>query len=216
MEGEVITLQKLFEFKIDRFDAERRIVGELHPTGLRPGFLGKFERHGIELPLSLFGGTASAIYGARRAGAARVVEATADEAPSRARSPLCGRDRSSAPRVRPPGAADRGARDRPGHAAAVSRARLRRQRPGVALDSTPRSVEVRENGLRVTRRARRPAGGQRTPLRRRPRARREREHDRRAVRRGARRRSHLRLAPNGDRGGRHRRVQRRRLGAAAT
>jgi len=64
MEGDVITLQKLFEFKIDRFDAERRIVGGLHPTGLRPGFLGKFERHGIELPLSLFGGTANAIYGA--------------------------------------------------------------------------------------------------------------------------------------------------------
>ncbi len=64
MEGEVITLQKLFEFKIDHFDAERRIVGSLHPTGLRPGFLGKFERHGIALPLNLFGGTASAIYGA--------------------------------------------------------------------------------------------------------------------------------------------------------
>ena len=64
MEGEVITLQKLFEFKIDRFDAERRIIGALHPTGLRPGFLGKFERHGIELPLCLFGGSANAIYGA--------------------------------------------------------------------------------------------------------------------------------------------------------
>jgi pilus assembly protein CpaF len=67
MEGEVITLQKLFEFKIDRFDEERRIVGRLHPTGLRPGFLGKFERHGIELPLSLFGDTASAIFGANAA-----------------------------------------------------------------------------------------------------------------------------------------------------
>jgi pilus assembly protein CpaF len=29
MEGEMITLQKLFEFKIDRFDADRRIVGRL-------------------------------------------------------------------------------------------------------------------------------------------------------------------------------------------
>jgi len=64
MEGEVITLQKLFEFKIDRFDAERKIVGRLHPTGLRPGFLGKFERHGIELPTNLFGGAAQAIFGA--------------------------------------------------------------------------------------------------------------------------------------------------------
>jgi pilus assembly protein CpaF len=64
MEGDVITLQKLFEFKIDRFDAEQRIVGRLHPTGLRPGFLGKFERHGIKLPLSLFGGAATAVFGA--------------------------------------------------------------------------------------------------------------------------------------------------------
>jgi pilus assembly protein CpaF len=64
MEGEVITLQKLFEFKIEHFDAQRRIVGRLHPTGLRPGFLGKFERHGIDLPLSLFGGAANAIFGA--------------------------------------------------------------------------------------------------------------------------------------------------------
>jgi pilus assembly protein CpaF len=64
MEGEVITLQKLFEFKIDHFDADRRIVGRLHPTGLRPGFLAKFERHGIKLPINLFGGAASAIFGA--------------------------------------------------------------------------------------------------------------------------------------------------------
>ncbi|HZM19487.1 MAG TPA: CpaF family protein [Gaiellaceae bacterium] len=64
MEGEVITLQKLFEFKIEHFDSERRIVGRLHPTGLRPGFLGKFERHGIDLPVSLFGGAASAVFGA--------------------------------------------------------------------------------------------------------------------------------------------------------
>jgi pilus assembly protein CpaF len=55
MEGEMITLQNLFEFKIDRVDADRKIVGRLDPTGLRPSFLGKFEQHGIELPLDLFG-----------------------------------------------------------------------------------------------------------------------------------------------------------------
>jgi pilus assembly protein CpaF len=64
MEGEVITLQKLFEFKIDHFDSERRIVGRLHPTGLRPGFLGKFERHGIELPFKPFGAGTDAVFGA--------------------------------------------------------------------------------------------------------------------------------------------------------
>jgi pilus assembly protein CpaF len=64
MEGEVITLQKLFEFKVDRYESER-IVGGLHPTGLRPGFLGKFERHGVDMPQSLFGGEAAAVFGAR-------------------------------------------------------------------------------------------------------------------------------------------------------
>jgi pilus assembly protein CpaF len=72
MEGDMITLQKLFEFKIDYIEADRRIVGRLHPTGLRPGFMGKFERHGIELPLDLFGGQGVAVFGAKAAdGASR-------------------------------------------------------------------------------------------------------------------------------------------------
>jgi pilus assembly protein CpaF len=62
MEGEMITLQKLFEFKVDRIDADRKILGELRPTGLHPSFLGKFERHGIELPLDLFGGPHLALH----------------------------------------------------------------------------------------------------------------------------------------------------------
>jgi len=56
MEGEMITLQKLFEFKLERVDADRRIIGRLESTGLRPGFMTKFDRRGIELPLALFGG----------------------------------------------------------------------------------------------------------------------------------------------------------------
>jgi pilus assembly protein CpaF len=63
MEGEMITLQNLFEFKVDRVDADRKVVGRLEPTGLRPLFLGKFHRHGIELPLDLFGTPATAMYG---------------------------------------------------------------------------------------------------------------------------------------------------------
>jgi pilus assembly protein CpaF len=55
MEGDTITLQHLFEFKVAHVDADRRIVGELLPTGLRPSFLSKFERHGIELPAGVFG-----------------------------------------------------------------------------------------------------------------------------------------------------------------
>jgi pilus assembly protein CpaF len=64
MEGEMITLQKLFEFKIDHIETDRRIVGRLQPTGLRPGFLGKFERHGIQLPLELFGSPDVSVFGA--------------------------------------------------------------------------------------------------------------------------------------------------------
>ncbi len=54
MESDVITMQELFEFKIDSFDADGTISGGLRSTGLRPVFVKKFERHGIELPTSLF------------------------------------------------------------------------------------------------------------------------------------------------------------------
>jgi len=63
MEGDVITLQNLFEFKIDHIGEDRKVVGQLRPTGLRPTFLPKFERHGIELPDDLFGFPSTAIYG---------------------------------------------------------------------------------------------------------------------------------------------------------
>ena len=54
MESDVITMQDLFEFKIDSFDADGTITGGLRSTGLRPVFVKKFERHGIELPTALF------------------------------------------------------------------------------------------------------------------------------------------------------------------
>ena len=54
MESDVITMQELFEFKIDSFDADGTISGGLRSTGLRPVFVKKFERHGLELPASLF------------------------------------------------------------------------------------------------------------------------------------------------------------------
>jgi pilus assembly protein CpaF len=63
MEGEVITLQKLFEFRVERVEPNLRIVGQLEPSGLRPSFLNKFERHGIDLPLELFGAAAAPVFG---------------------------------------------------------------------------------------------------------------------------------------------------------
>jgi pilus assembly protein CpaF len=56
MESDVITLQDLFQFKVERVTPERHVVGSLSPTGLRPAFLHKFEKRGISLPTALFGG----------------------------------------------------------------------------------------------------------------------------------------------------------------
>ncbi len=54
MESDVITLQDLFEFKLESIAADRTITGGVLPTGLRPMFLHKFEKHGIELPARYF------------------------------------------------------------------------------------------------------------------------------------------------------------------
>jgi pilus assembly protein CpaF len=54
MEADTITMQELFAFKIDRVLPDGTVLGALRPTGLRPGFLAKFEKHGLELPSILF------------------------------------------------------------------------------------------------------------------------------------------------------------------
>ncbi|MGH2915781.1 MAG: CpaF family protein [Solirubrobacteraceae bacterium] len=53
MESEVITLQDLYTFQVDAVAATNHIVGSLKPTGLRPGFLDKFTRRGVEIPKDL-------------------------------------------------------------------------------------------------------------------------------------------------------------------
>src|SRR2546429_691700 len=54
MESEVITLQDIFEFKVERVTPERVVIGELDATGLRPTFLYKFDKRGVSLPVDLF------------------------------------------------------------------------------------------------------------------------------------------------------------------
>jgi pilus assembly protein CpaF len=54
MESDVITLQDLFEFKVDQVTSERVVLGALRSTGLRPTFLHKFEKRGVPLPVNLF------------------------------------------------------------------------------------------------------------------------------------------------------------------
>jgi pilus assembly protein CpaF len=48
MESEVVTMQDIFEFKMDEITDDGKVVGGLRPTGLRPGFLPKFQKHGVE------------------------------------------------------------------------------------------------------------------------------------------------------------------------
>jgi len=48
MESDVVTMQEIFEFKMDEITTDGRVVGTLRPTGLRPGFLPKFQKHGVE------------------------------------------------------------------------------------------------------------------------------------------------------------------------
>jgi pilus assembly protein CpaF len=55
MESDVITLQDIFEFKLDEVKDDGTVIGGVAPTGLRPTFAQKFEKHGISLPDTLFG-----------------------------------------------------------------------------------------------------------------------------------------------------------------
>jgi pilus assembly protein CpaF len=54
MEADVVTLQDLFRFKIADVAGDGKVIGNLSCTGLRPALLHKFEKRGVELPLTMF------------------------------------------------------------------------------------------------------------------------------------------------------------------
>ena len=54
MEGETITMQEIFRFKILGRDPEGMMMGHFEATGIRPKFLIEAQSHGIELPAELF------------------------------------------------------------------------------------------------------------------------------------------------------------------
>jgi pilus assembly protein CpaF len=58
MEGDVVTLSDIFRFEQTGVDDEGKILGRLKPTGLRPGFMHKFQEEGIVLPARIFTGGA--------------------------------------------------------------------------------------------------------------------------------------------------------------
>jgi pilus assembly protein CpaF len=55
MESDVVTLQPLYEYKVEAINQETgKVVGSLEPTALRPTLLAKFARRGIDVPADLF------------------------------------------------------------------------------------------------------------------------------------------------------------------
>ena len=50
MESDMVTLQDLFTFHVDGVGTDRKLHGKMVNTGLRPHFLDKFEKRGVELP----------------------------------------------------------------------------------------------------------------------------------------------------------------------
>jgi pilus assembly protein CpaF len=54
MEGETITMQEIFRFKMEGVDENQQVIGHFEATGIRPKFLQDAEAHGIKLPAELF------------------------------------------------------------------------------------------------------------------------------------------------------------------
>ena len=54
MEGETITMQEIFRFKMTGRDEDGTVQGHFEATGIRPKFLQEAEAHGIKLPADLF------------------------------------------------------------------------------------------------------------------------------------------------------------------
>lgn len=54
MEGDVITMQDIFRFRMTGRDADNRVLGHFEATGIRPKFLDVLSAHGVELSSGLF------------------------------------------------------------------------------------------------------------------------------------------------------------------
>ena len=54
MEGEVVSMQEIFRFRMTGRDAEGRVAGHFEATGLRPKFMNILASHGIEIDSAAF------------------------------------------------------------------------------------------------------------------------------------------------------------------
>jgi len=65
MEGDVITMQEIFQYERQGVDAEGEVLGQFKATGIRPRFTERLRTAGIELPTALFSNVGT-IAGGRR------------------------------------------------------------------------------------------------------------------------------------------------------
>ncbi len=56
MEGNIISMQELFQFEQTGVDAAGRVKGAFRSTGVMPGFIDRFKAAGIPIPYEMFGG----------------------------------------------------------------------------------------------------------------------------------------------------------------
>jgi pilus assembly protein CpaF len=54
MEGEVITLQEIFQFRREGIGQDGKVLGQIRPTGIRPKCADRLKAHGFALPASMF------------------------------------------------------------------------------------------------------------------------------------------------------------------
>jgi pilus assembly protein CpaF len=54
MEGEMITMQEIFAFKMMGLTEDRKVKGKFVTTGIRPKFMARLEAMGINLPGNVF------------------------------------------------------------------------------------------------------------------------------------------------------------------
>ena len=65
MEGSIVTMQDLFMFERQGYDANRKVRGQFRATGIRPKFGERLLGHGIELPPDMFEVEGAALEGRR-------------------------------------------------------------------------------------------------------------------------------------------------------
>jgi pilus assembly protein CpaF len=66
MEGDTITMSEIFKFQQTGVEKDGKIIGELRPTGIRPGFSPRLEAAGFKLTGEMFGANLNEMLGPRR------------------------------------------------------------------------------------------------------------------------------------------------------